>query len=211
MITRTNRYFYGSFEDELIPGGHEALRRVAGSSIAIGVLLLVLGVAAIAHIFAATVVSVYLLGALLLAGAISWGMQAFSERRWTTALGDTFACLLYLVAGLAALRAPIMAAGAFTLVIAALFTIVGALRIVSSLTIRPVQWGWSLFNGVVTLALGLFVFEQWPLSSLWLIGTLIGVDMILGGWTALFGGFALNRLASDSARSEKPPRQAVSA
>ena len=45
--------------------------------------------------------------------------------------------------------------------------------------------GWILFDGIVTLILGLMVWRQWPSSSLWVIGTLVGISMILTGTTRL--------------------------
>lgn len=59
-------------------------------------------------------------------------------------------------------------------------------RIVAALVERFPGWGW-VFNGVITLAVGLMIWRQWPESGLWVIGTFVGIDLIVTGatWAAL--------------------------
>jgi len=52
---------------------------------------------------------------------------------------------------------------------------------------------WILVDGIVTLILGILVWRQWPSSSLWLIGTLVGISMIMTGMTRLMIGMAARR------------------
>jgi uncharacterized membrane protein HdeD (DUF308 family) len=52
-----------------------------------------------------------------------------------------------------------------------------------------------LFNGFVTLFLGILVFAQWPASSLWLLGVMVGTDMLLAGWTMVLAGATVHRAA----------------
>jgi uncharacterized membrane protein HdeD (DUF308 family) len=48
-------------------------------------------------------------------------------------------------------------------------------------------WGWQVADGLITLALGLLVFAEWPASGLWVIGLFVGIDLIFYGsaWIAL--------------------------
>ena len=50
--------------------------------------------------------------------------------------------------------------------------------------------GWKLFNGIVAIVLGLLIWGQWPLSDVWAVGTLVGISMLLGGWSAVAIGTA---------------------
>ena len=59
--------------------------------------------------------------------------------------------------------------------------------------------GWILFDGIVTLILGLLVWRQWPSSSLWVIGTLVGISMIFTGTTRLMLGLAARKVAHGTA------------
>ena len=47
--------------------------------------------------------------------------------------------------------------------------------------LRPPSWGWLHLSGIVTFLLGIFVWGQWPESALWVIGTLVAIDMIFNG------------------------------
>jgi uncharacterized membrane protein HdeD (DUF308 family) len=51
-------------------------------------------------------------------------------------------------------------------------------------------WGWQITDGVITLALGLLVMAEWPISGLWAIGLFLGIDLIFFGlaWTAIAFG-----------------------
>jgi uncharacterized membrane protein HdeD (DUF308 family) len=56
--------------------------------------------------------------------------------------------------------------------------------------------GWLLLHGLVTLALGFMIWTRWPLSSLWLIGTLVGISMVLTGVTRLMMALEIRKIAA---------------
>ena len=53
-----------------------------------------------------------------------------------------------------------------------------------------------LFDGIFTLILGLMIYMQWPSSSAWAIGTLVGVSLIFSGVTRVLMSLAVRRAAS---------------
>jgi uncharacterized membrane protein HdeD (DUF308 family) len=63
-------------------------------------------------------------------------------------------------------------------------------RIIVALLERFPSWGWVLANGVITALLGVAIWQQWPASGLWVLGTLVGIDLIVNGvtWSALAAG-----------------------
>lgn len=78
---------------------------------------------------------------------------------------------------------------------AGFFTAEGVLRIVRAVQHRGMaRWGFLLFDGVVTLGLGVLVLAQWPESSVWLLGLLVGVDLLVGGMSMLLLATAAGRL-----------------
>ena len=77
---------------------------------------------------------------------------------------------------------PTATAVAVTLLLAAFYCISGIFKIIVSLTRPVVQWEWLLFSGIVSLALGLLIWAEWPAVGLWLIGLFIGIDLIFAGW-----------------------------
>jgi len=58
----------------------------------------------------------------------------------------------------------------------------GISKIVISIANRFKNWGWMLFNGIVSLILGGLIFMEWPESSLWVIGLFVGIDLLITGW-----------------------------
>ena len=81
-----------------------------------------------------------------------------------------------------------------TLVLASLFLVEGILNIVLFFRTRSVQGSsWLLIDGIITLLLGLMIYAQWPSSSAWAIGTLVGVSMIISGVTRVMLSLAVRK------------------
>ena len=154
-----------------------------GWFLALGVLLTVLGGAVIGSSYYATVFSVILLGAFLIAAGVVQIVQAFMERKWSGLFLSLFLGVLYLVTGFICVAKPTIAAISITLWIAAFCLVVGLFRMLAALLLRFDQWGWVFFNGLVTFLLGVMIYVDWPLSGLWVIGLFIGIDLILSGWS----------------------------
>ncbi|MGD0309230.1 MAG: hypothetical protein ABSC02_08065 [Acidobacteriota bacterium] len=55
-------------------------------------------------------------------------------------------------------------------------------QLFTSLWTQLPGWGWQAMNGVITLVLGILVLAQWPVSGLWAIGLLVGIDLTFYGW-----------------------------
>ena len=80
------------------------------------------------------------------------------------------------------LARPAMALATITLVLAAYFIVNGVFEIIWAFRLRPIKgWGWTLFSGVVALALGVMIWRQFPVSGIWAVGTLAGIHLIFGG------------------------------
>jgi uncharacterized membrane protein HdeD (DUF308 family) len=74
------------------------------------------------------------------------------------------------------------------------FIVMGAFRTLAALMIRFPQWGWALLNGVITLLAGIVIYRQLPLDALWVIGLLVGLEMLFNGWTWIMLACAIRRL-----------------
>ena len=172
----------------------EAVRSKWLGLLVLGIALIVLGGFAIATPWLFTAVAVTALGVLLMASGAAESVAAFWSRNWS----GFFFCLLtgifYLVVGFIFLRKPGSTAAALTLMIAAFLMVGGIFKIVTALVYRYGQWGWVIVSGVVTLVLGDLVLSDWPESSLWVIGTFLGVDLIFNGWAWVMMSIALKRL-----------------
>jgi uncharacterized membrane protein HdeD (DUF308 family) len=151
--------------------------------LALGVLSVVVGLVAIGSTFIATLASVKVFGALLLIAGVAEVIHAVLVRNLKGFALHLLAAALYLLVGLFILEHPIRAAEVLTLLLAASFIVGGLLRVVFSIALQFNAWQWVLLNRVVDLILGFLIWNEWPESSLWVIGLFVGIDLLLHGWS----------------------------
>jgi uncharacterized membrane protein HdeD (DUF308 family) len=162
----------------------EMVRRASGFSIFSGVLLIILGMLALgAPMIAAVAVNVVISWLIVVAGLVHLAV-AFQRREAGSIIWRLLVGLAYLAFGAYLITHPAIAVASLTLVLASLFLIEGIFDIVLFFQVRTVHGsGWVLFDGIITLLLGLMIYRQWPSSTAWAIGTLVGVSMIISGVT----------------------------
>ena len=170
----------------------------------LGVLLIVVGIMAIGAAFVATLATVLIFGWLIVAGGVVQTVNAFLARSWRGFFVYLLAGILHIIVGVLMIEHPLRAAEVFTLLIAALLLAGGVLRVCYALIDRFPGWVWMLLNGVVTSALGVMIWRQWPESGLWVIGLFVGIDLILNGWSWVM--LALILKAARSKVSEALPQ-----
>jgi uncharacterized membrane protein HdeD (DUF308 family) len=103
--------------------------------------------------------------------------------------------VLYGFAGVYLLMNPVVGVASLTLLLAFFLFVEGILEIVLYFNIRRVAYaGWVLFDGIITLLLGFLIWAQWPSSSAWVIGTLVGISLIFSGISRLMLSLATRRL-----------------
>ncbi len=143
---------------------------------------MLLGFLAIAVPFAATLVSTIFLGWLLVVGGIAHAVHAARSRTWRGFPWEVLSAVLHVVAGVLVVAFPVAGTLTLTLVLAAFFTVEGVLKIVRAVQHQGMErWGVLLFDGIVTLALGVLNWTQWPGAAVWVIGLLVGVELLVGG------------------------------
>ena len=90
-----------------------------------------------------------------------------------------------------------MGPATLTLVLATYPFVDGVFEIVYAVRLRPIKgWGWTLFSGIASLALGIMIRRQFPVSGMWAVGTLAGIHMIFAGSSIT----ALSRAARSDAK-----------
>jgi uncharacterized membrane protein HdeD (DUF308 family) len=166
-----------------------------------GILLVVCGTACVvfpALTVLTSFVAVVLLGMALIVGGIATIIAAFWGGRWSGLLLQVLVGVLYLVVGYTIMEAPwLKSVEALTLFVAAFFVVAGGFRILASLMMRFPFWGWSLLNGIVTFLLGVIIYRlynQFPPSAVWILGLLIGIEMLLNGWTWVMMSLAIKKI-----------------
>ena len=159
------------------------LRRHSWLFFALGLVSILVGLLAIGAPHVWTEKFVVVIGVLLLITGVTEVIHAVMVRRLPGFAMHLLAAVLYLIVGLFALEDPDRTAGVLTLLLAASFLVGGLLRIIFSLAVRFPAWPWVLLNGVVDLILGVLIWRGWPESSLWVIGLLVGIELIFHGWS----------------------------
>jgi len=174
----------------------DVVRQASTLSIGWGILLIVLGMAAVGSPFlAAVAVNVAIAWLIVLAGAVhvilAFRAHGAGSMIWKLLVGVAYVCF-----GVYLILHPVLAVASLTLVLASLFLIEGVLDIVLFVKMRSAGGStWVLLDGIITLLLGLMIYMQWPSSSAWAIGTLVGVSMIISGVTRVMMSLAVRRAA----------------
>jgi len=172
-------------------GSLEDLYHNWGWLLAFGLLSILWGIFAVAYSIFFTVVSVLVIAWLLIIGGVIEAVQAVRHREHGHLMLYILEAVLAIVVGALLLRSPEAGALVLTLLLAAYFIVAGIFRIVAALTLRLPNWGWTLFSGILTLALGIIVWAGWPVAGAWVLGLLIGINLIFSGWARVMLALAL--------------------
>jgi len=173
------------------------IRRGTTWSIVVAVLMIVAGVIAIATPFVAGVAVTAIVGWLLVFSgllhiAFAWRADRASGVVWEIVIG-----IVYGVIGFYLLTRPVLGLASLALAIAIYLFIEGVLEFVLSFQLRPAPGaGWMLVDGIITLVLAVLIWATWPSSSVWVVGTLVGISMLFSGITRLGLTLAVRRLAA---------------
>lgn len=170
------------------------LRQASTWSTVWGVLLIILGALALASpLMAAVAVNVVISWLIVVAGVVHI-IIAFHLHRAGSVIWRLLVGLAYLFFGGYLITHPAVGVASLTLVLASLFLVEGILNIALYFQVRAMQRsGWFLFDGIITLLLGLMIYLQWPSSSAWAIGTLVGVSLIISGVTRVMLSLAVRK------------------
>jgi uncharacterized membrane protein HdeD (DUF308 family) len=165
-------------------------------SIVWGVLLVIFGMLAVGSPFVAAVaVNVVIAWLIVLAGIVHLTV-AFHTREAGSLIWRLLVGLAYVLFGAYLIVRPALGVASLTLLLASLFLVEGILNITLFFRVRSVQGStWLLIDGIITLLLGLMIYAQWPSSSAWAIGTLVGVSLIISGVTRVMLSLAVRKAA----------------
>jgi len=170
------------------------LRAKSGWIVALGVVYLLAGFVALGSVAMATVASVLVVGIMMIVVGVAEVFNAFQIKSWGKFLLWGLLGVLYIVAGFVTFQNPLLAAALLTLILGATLVASGIMRIILAFSIkRETPWIWVVLSGVITLLLGLLILARWPVSSLYILGLFLGIDLIMAGagWIGL--GFGLRR------------------
>jgi len=185
---------------EGLQGPSPIARKITGWYIAAAVLFIVLGMLAIIEPALAGLAVSRLVGWLLVFGGVTHLIAAFKGGGAKQVVFEVLVGLAYLLGGFYSLMHPLLAISTLTLLLAAVILAGGALEIISYFRLKDENAsGWMLVNGIVTLLLGAMIWFHWPSSSVWAIGIIVGVTLLMTGMARLMFGLAARKFVRHAA------------
>jgi len=176
-------------------------KKITAWYIAAAVLFIVLGIFALIEPGVAGLGVTLLVGWLLVIGAVFHFIAAFKGGGAKQVIFQVLIGIVYAIGGFYFLTHTLMGTATLTLLLAGIILAEGVIEVVSYFRMKSEgASGWLLLNGVITLLLGGLIWFHWPSSSVWAIGTLVGVNLLMTGITRLMFGLAVRKLVGHAAR-----------
>ncbi len=159
----------------------------------LGVVLIILGILAIAYPWVATIaVDIYIGWLFLIAGVVGL-IALFAAEDIAAFLWTLVTAALAVVLGVLLIWKPAAGAMSLTFALSAFFFAEGVFQVITSIAYRkaiPSGWGWLLASGVCDLILVAIIVASWPLSAAWTLGLLAGVNLLTSGVAIVMAGMA---------------------
>jgi len=173
-------------------------RKNAGWVMALGVIEIVAGFLVVFSPLAGGLTVTMLLGAGLMVGGVVRLFAAFGAGSFGAGALAFLSGLLAAVLGFYLLANPGFGLATLTLVVAMMFFAGGLTQVLVALKMRPASgWGWMMTGGILTLLFAFMVWLQFPISGIWLIGTLVGIHLIFAGMTTVTAASAARKLTAN--------------
>ena len=149
-----------------------------------GIILVILGIAAIALPPIATLAFTIIIGWVFLISGVVGLFTTFWARHVPGFWWSLISAIIGIAAGVVLLLWPITGTLSLTLVLIAFFIVEGIVSIMYAIEHRNQltgQWGWMLLSGIIDLILAAIIFAGLPGTAVWALGLLVGINMLFGG------------------------------
>jgi uncharacterized membrane protein HdeD (DUF308 family) len=168
-------------------------RKSIGWSIALSIFLILAGIVAILlPPIMGLGVTLYIGWLLALSGIVhlvfAWKSHSAGAVLWEVLVG-----IVYLFAGGYLILHPMAGLLSLTLLLAIYLCIEGIIEIILAFKITRSGRPWLMLEGVITIILAIMIWMTWPFSTIWAIGTLVGISMLFSGFSRLMFSLACRR------------------
>jgi uncharacterized membrane protein HdeD (DUF308 family) len=172
----------------------EMLRSGWFGFVGVGCLIAALGLIGFVFVGLATYVSVLFIGWAFVIGGVAEVVHAIIRKGWSGFLLDFISAIITALAGILILAHPFAGASVLTIVVGVMFLIGGIFRIAAGVALNSPYAGWFVFYGAVSALLGCMILAEWPNSLVWVIGTLVSIDLLMNGMRLIAFGLAVRHL-----------------
>jgi uncharacterized membrane protein HdeD (DUF308 family) len=150
-----------------------------------GGVMILAGILALVYPVVSSFAAVFLLGCLLIVSGIVQGISLIDAREVPHFWLQLVSVVLSVIVGVLLIRHRGAGLLVLTLLLLVYFMVEGISKVIFSLTIRPFpNWGWVLASGIITILLAFYLWASLPITAVWLLGVLLGIQLICEG-TAL--------------------------
>lgn len=157
----------------------------------LGIVMLVAGIFVLGDVVLASVISAIFIGWTILIAGVLEIVHAFSARGWKGFLLDLLLGVLYIAGGWLLISNPLAASVSITLAIGVIWIVSGIFRIALGGAIWG-EGGWAiLLSGLLAVLAGAIILAKWPASGLWVLGLLLGIDLVIYGVAWISYSFAV--------------------
>jgi uncharacterized membrane protein HdeD (DUF308 family) len=177
--------------------GRGIARESIGWSIAFSVLLILLGLFALASpLIAGVAVEAIVAWLLIFAGVghlvLAWHVRGAGAHIWEALIG-----LAYIVAGIYLLMHPLAGLVGLTAFLGAYLIVKAIFEAILAMRVRPLPGsGWMFLDALMSLVLAALILWHWPSATEWAVGTLVGVAILFSGISRLAFSMAARRVAA---------------
>jgi uncharacterized membrane protein HdeD (DUF308 family) len=149
----------------------------------LAILTIGLGIIAIVCPFFISIVSTLVFGWVFIVAGIAQIVYAFQSRGAGQVIWKLILGLLYLIAGFFVLANPLAGLLSFTFILGITIFVQGIIQVSMAFQVRRIapNWGWMLASGLIGIIFGIIIWSDLSYASFWLIGTLIGVNLLFDG------------------------------
>ena len=162
----------------------DIIQKTKGWFVGAGILLILLGTAAIALPLVASIAIEILFGWLFVVSGIVMSVHSFRALSTGRCFLRLLIGIFYVAVGVMLLAYPMQGVLTLTLLLAILFMLEGAMKISVAVRLRSMpNSGWMLASGIAALVLAGIIWAEWPGSAAWILGLLVGINLIFSGLT----------------------------
>jgi uncharacterized membrane protein HdeD (DUF308 family) len=156
-------------------------KKIQTWSLAVGIAMIIIGLLTSTFAMFTTFFTIIFLGIVLAARGVADIISAFMPHHYKGLLWHLFGGILSIAIGVLIVTRPGITAAVFTYLIAAFLIILGLFKTIAAPIEHEANWGWMMLSGIISLAFGIWIIGVWPAISLWLIGLLIGIEILVQG------------------------------
>jgi uncharacterized membrane protein HdeD (DUF308 family) len=172
----------------------KVFKEVTGASIGWAVVMILLGLLAVILPLATRIAVSVIVAWIVLLSGLAYVVSAVADRNAGAFIWRLLIGLVYITGGSYLAFHPQIALETLALLVGVIFTIESILEFVTFFQFRVYAGSvWALFDGLATLLMAFLIVFPWPNSSSWVIGIILGINLMTTGFAVLIYSLAARK------------------